>query len=595
MTFDAYLTLALLLATFLCLIFTRIPPPATFLGALTAAMTLGLAPVGQCLKGFSNQGMLTVGALYMVAAGMYSTGAISIIVDKLIGKPKTTFQAQIKMLPAMAVGSGFLNNTPLVAMMMPVIRDLAKPGGLSAARLYMPLSFASILGGACTLIGTSTNLVIAGLIADQLSTGSIPGLSSISMFDPAWVGVPAAIAGLALIIIGSKWLFPKDTMRKTPPQSTRVYQALFEVLPDSPFEGKTVAQAGFVGRQGFCLESLSDGVNACVIPAPDYRFGAGDLLRFSTDEASLVELWRTVGLRPHVKLNPMETERHTHQLVKAVIARRSRAVGRRLSEMPRPGSPYQLKVVALSREGDASPGDLEDIRIEAGDKVILEVNDSFFFINANDREFALTRPLEGYNLQHTKRAMAAGLITGIMIAIVALGQMSMLQAALLASGAMLLTGCLKFANAGRAIDWGTLIVIACAIGLESAVTQSGLAKYLGHGVNVLGAGNPQLALAAIFIGCTIMTNIITNNAAAAFMFPIALATAQEMGVSFMPFAITLMLAASCAFITPTGYQTNLMVWEPGGYKFTDFAKAGLPLTILVAAFTILLTPLVYGF
>ena len=182
-----------------------------------------------------------------------------------------------------------------------------------------------------------------------------------------------------------------------------------------------------------------------------------------------------------------------------------------------------------------------------------------------------------------------------MVTVVALGWMSMLNAALLASGAMLLTGCLPLRTAGRSIDWATLVVIACAIGLESAVKRSGLADQLAGLLTAMGGDNPYLALAVIYLGCTFMTNVITNNAAAAFMFPIALSTAAQLGVNFMPFAVTLMVSASCAFITPTGYQTNLMIWGPGGYAFGDFVKIGTVMTLIVAAVTLVLAPIVFRF
>ena len=191
--------------------------------------------------------------------------------------------------------------------------------------------------------------------------------------------------------------------------------------------------------------------------------------------------------------------------------------------------------------------------------------------------------------------MEASLITLAMIVVVALGWMSMLNASLLASGAMLMTGCLSLRTAARSIDWATLVVIACAIGLESAVNRSGLADQIAGLLTAMGGDNPYLALGVIYIGCTFMTNVITNNAAAAFMFPIALSTAAQLGVNFMPFAVTLMVSASCAFITPTGYQTNLMIWGPGGYAFADFVKIGTIMTLIVAAVTLVLAPMVFGF
>ncbi len=316
----------------------------------------------------------------------------------------------------------------------------------------------------------------------------------------------------------------------------------------------------------------------------------------SASDVALPDLWRVNGLIPHLRLVTMDSPRHTHQLVKAVISRLSRLVGRKLAELPSPRSPYSFKIVALSRDGQPVRGLLADTRMETGDKVVLEVNDSFFYVSQLEHDFTLTKPLEGYHLQRTDRAVEPpSLITLAMIVVVSLGWMSMLNASLLASGAMLLTGCLNMRTAARSIDWGTLVVIASAIGLEAAVTRSGLADQIAGLLTSMGGDNPYLALGLIFLGCTIMTNVITNNAAAAFMFPIALSTAAQLNVNFMPFAVTLMIAASGAFITPTGYQTNLMVWGPGGYAFTDFAKIGTVITLIMAVTTLVLAPMVFSF
>jgi di/tricarboxylate transporter len=596
MTLDACLTLVLLLALFVLLIKTKIPAPAIFVGTLTAAMTLKLAPVPELLKGFSNPGMLTVAVLFMVAAGMYATGAITMIMDKLIGLPRSIVGAQIKILPPIAFGSAFLNNTPLVAMMIPVIRDLSRASRLPAQQLYLPLSFASILGGMCTVIGTSTNLVIAGMVMDVVGRGgSQSTIQALKMFDPARVGVPIAVLAIAFMILTGRFFLAGKQDERATDTVMRRYTAEFEVRDGSRIVGRSLEDTGLASGDGVEILYIRRNENILTNDLMHEELAAGDLLAFSAEVNAMVELWRTNTLVPHLTLNPMETERHTHHLVKAVVSRQSKAVGRRIPDISRDASACQYKFVALSRDGRSIDGPLEDVTIEAGDNAVLEVNDDFFYECQIEHDFALTKALDGFHLQRTDRAVEASLITLTMVAVVALGWMNMLNAALLASGAMILTGCLTFRTAARSIDWNTLIVIACAIGLESAVTRSGLAQQIALLLTALGGDSPHLALALIFLSCTLMTNVITNNAAAAFMFPIALSTAGQLGVNFMPFAITLMISASCAFITPTGYQTNLMVWGPGEYKFTDFVKIGSAMTILVAALTIWLTPMIYGF
>ncbi len=594
MTLEAYLTLALLVVLFVLLIKTKIPAPAIFVGALTTAMTLDLAPVPALLKGFSNPGMLTVGALFMVAAGMYATGAITMIMDKLIGLPQTILGAQLKIMPPIAVGSAFLNNTPLVAMMIPVIRDLARAGRLPAQQLYLPLSFASILGGMCTVIGTSTNLVVAGMVIDAAAKGTA-GLQVINMFDPAWVGVPVAGVSIGFMIVVGRFFLPGRKSAKSDDTQVRRYTAEFEVRDGSRIVGRTLADTGLASGDGVEILYIRRQETILTNDLLHEELQPGDLLAFSADSHNMVELWRTNTLIPHLTLNPMDTERHTHHLVKAVVSRQNKAVGRKIPDVSSDASACQYKFVALSRDGQPVDGPLEDVTIEAGDSAVLEVNDDFFYECQIEHDFALTKALKGFHLQRTDRAVEASLITLVMVVVVALGWMSMLNAGLLASGAMLLTGCLTFRTAARSVDWGTLVVIACAIGLESAVTHSGLAEQIAGVLNAIGRDNPHLALAVIFLGCSLMTNVITNNAAAAFMFPIALSTAGQLGVDFMPFAITLMISASCAFITPTGYQTNLMVWSVGQYHFMDYVKIGSVMTIIVAVMTIWLTPMIYGF
>lgn len=597
MSIAAYLTLALLLGLFVLLVKTKIPAPAVFVGALAVAMTLQLAPTDELLKGFSNQGMLTVAVLFMVAAGMYATGAITIIMDKLIGLPKSIAGAQVKILPPIALGSAFLNNTPLVAMMIPVIRDLSRASRLPAKQLFLPLSFASILGGMCTIIGTSTNLVIAGLVIDAIAGGeaALPDLRPLKMFDPALIGVPIAVAGIAFMIVAGRFFLTDQKDDKAVEGVMRRYTAEFEVPEGSRIVDRTPEDTGIASSDNVEVLYIRRADTILTNDLMHEPLKAGDLLSFSADVNAMTELWRTNALVPHLTLNPMETERHTHHLVKAVVSRQSTAVGKKIPDLPREVNACQYKFVALSRDSQPLAGPLEEVVIEAGDNAVLEVNDDFFYECQIDHDFALTKALEGFHLQRTDRAVEASLITLTMIGVVAMGWMSMLNASLLATGAMIFSGCLNLRTAARSIDWGTLVVIACAIGLESAVSRSGLAEHIAGLLTTMGGDNPHLALAVIFVGCSFMTNVITNNAAAAFMFPIAVSTASQLGVNFMPFAITLMISASCAFITPTGYQTNLMVWGPGEYQFTDFVKIGTVITLIVAAMTIFLTPLIYGF
>ncbi len=597
MTLDAWLTIAILAATFVALLATRVPPVTIFLGALTLSVTLGLAPLDRSLAGFSNSGVLTIGALFAVAAGMYSTGAVSLLSDKLIGRPKSILAAQLRILPPIAFGSAFLNNTPLVAMMIPVIRDLCRSTGLSKAMLYIPLSFASILGGMCTLIGTATNLIIAGLVIDAIASGSggSAGLREIRMFDPSLVAVPAALLGLALMIMASRWLLRDSDRGGASVKSSRRFGAEFAIPDGSPLAGQTLGASGFAKPVGFELVGIVREDGSDVPITSDTRLAIGDVLRVSTDLETLADLWTMNGLAPFKTLHPMESKRHDHQLVEVVISPQSLAVGRKVAEFPHADSPYRVTLVALCRNEQPIPGRLDDVSIEVGDVAVLEVDESFFFVNRDESNFSLVKVVPGFEIKRWDKAVIATVITTAMITTAAFGWLTMLNAAMLAAGAMLLTGCMTLGIAARSIDYSTLGVLAAAIGLAAAVTQSGLAADIADLLNRLGGGDPHVALAVIFIGRVVMANLITNTASAVFIFPIALSIADQLGVNFMPFAVALMTGTVGATIIPASYQTNLMVYGPGDYTVTDFVKMGVPLTIVVGLVTVLLAPVVFPF
>jgi di/tricarboxylate transporter len=596
---DQYITIAILSLTFALLIKGKLPPVAVFVGALTLTITFRLAPIDESLKGFSNPGMLTVGALFMVAAGMYHTGAITLISEKLVGRPRSVIAAQTRILPSVAVGSAFLNNTPLVAMFIPVIRDLAKISRLPASRLYIPLSFASILGGTCTLIGTSTNLVVAGLVIDLLAKNdpSTPPLRQIAMFDLTWIGLPAAIAGIVFMMATSRFLLPKTKEADSKAEITRLYSAEFRVTANSPLIGRTLENMGYINPLGFKLLALKRNGLGEVDIKPETNLEAGDVLVFSAMLEGIPVLWGTDGLEPvyGTGVREMVTARHSHRLVEVVVSRRARVLGRKVKELPLPGGRIQTSIVAISRGGGSIGGPMSEVRVKAGDIAVLEVGEPFFNENQTHMQFSMVRRLTGARIKHYDRAAYAMLITTAMVVVVAFGWMTMLNAAILASDAMILTGCMNLTDASRSLDFKTLIIIASAIGLEASVTGSGLSDKVADFLTFIGGNNAYIALTVVFLGCILMDTMITNVASAVFMFPIAIAMAENLGVNGMPFAITVMVGASYSFISPMGYQTNLMVLGPGKYKFTDFIKSGVPLTVVVGIVTIILAPIVWPF
>jgi di/tricarboxylate transporter len=320
----------------------------------------------------------------------------------------------------------------------------------------------------------------------------------------------------------------------------------------------------------------------------------GDTLVFASSAEALCGLWSTVGLVPR-RGNFQDAARHQHQLVELVISAKALAIGHRVSELPLSESPYAVRLVGASRGGDAPDAELDDLRVEAGDMVMLEVSDAFFHENLRDEDFLVIKTWEGSRVKRVDRAIVATLITVAMVALAASGVITMLNSALLATFAMLLTGCLSLEQTWQSVQWRTIAVLGAALGLESAITGTALSAEMARLCAQIGGGSPRMALAVIFFGTILMTNLISGTATAAFMFVVALSLSKMLEVSFKPFAMIVMIAAWCAFINPAGFQTNLLVQKDGGYGFKDFAKVGFQITMIVAAVVLLLAPMVYGF
>ncbi len=581
MTVDAWLTLGIIVALFALLIWGRFPTWAVFAGSLAAIITLGLAPEGEALAGFANSGVLSVVVLFVVAEGMYRTGAISIIIRRIVGMPASEQAANLRLLPVTAAGSGFLNNTPIVAMLIPVIGDLGRSARLTVSRMYLPVSYASVLGGATTLIGTSTNLIIAGLV---LSTYG----EELGIFFPTLVGLPAAIVGVAVLLLVSGRLLGRrkaDANEAAAPKA--LYRAEYVVAPSSALAHETLARAGLAAPAGSRLLGITRAGTVHLDPPADWRLAAGDVLAFESSVSSVSDLWSTLGL---AAANPpgITGVEYAQRLSEGVVAIDSPWVGRRLGDLALPAR----KVVAISRSGGPVGTPIAETVVAAGDNVVLQSDEDAPASMAD--VFALVRRIHGYRVQRTDRAIAASVIVAAMVLVAAFGIMSMLNAALLAAIALIATGCLDFRSAFRAIDWQTYVVLACAVGLEPAMTRSGLADSLASALASVAGDSVPLGLTVVFLGAILMTNLVTNSAAAALMFPITAGIAASLGADWHPFVVVLMLACSYAFINPAGFQTHLMVMKPGGYTFGDFARVGSIVTVVLGIVVISLASLIHG-
>lgn len=589
LSWEAWTTIAVAVGVFLLNALTSLPAEITFLGGTAILFVSGILTEQDALAGFSNPGMITVAVLYIVVTGLSQTGGLNWISQRVLGLPQGQNAALFRLMAPVMGMSAFLNNTPVVAMFIPVVSDWSRKLRISPSKLMIPLSYAAIFGGTCTLIGTSTNLVVNGLL---ISATDLPGLK---LFDLAIIGLPCAIAGMIYIFLTNRWLLPSRKPVISETEDVRQYTVEMMVSIDSPLTGKSIEKAGLRHLPGLYLVEIIR--NKLIIPAvgPQEILRDGDRLVFIGMIDSIVDLNRLRGLQPATdEVFKLDIPRSERCLIEAVVSNTCSVVGKSIRE-GKFRTQYNAVVLAVARNGERLRGKIGNIRLKPGDTLLLEANSNFLSQQRISNDFYLVNGIpDSEPLRHEKAPLAIAIL-GVMVFLASIGWMSMLKAAVLASVIMLLTGCCSCVRALRNIEWSVLLVIGAALSIGKALESTGAAGAIASSLIQFSGDNPWLALAIIYGVTNLLTEAITNNAAAALVFPIALALSQNLQVSFMPFAIAIMIGASASFSTPIGYQTNLMVYGPGGYKFTDFMRIGIPLNILFWMITIALTPVFYPF
>ena len=585
----AWLSMGVTIAILGVLIFTQLSADLVFMAGLTVLLVSGVLDVKSAMGGFAAPGMITVGLLYVVVSGLQETGALAWVSQKVLGRPKGIRSAQVRLLPPVIGLSAFLNNTPVVAMFIPVVIGWCRRLGISPSKLLIPLSYASIFGGICTLIGTSTNLVVNTMYQDRFKGGGL------GMFDIAWVGIPCALVGIGYLLIFGKRRLPE----RKPPQEVfenpLEYTLELEVSDRSALIGHSIEKSGLRSLPGAFIAELIRGERVISAVSPDQILEQGDRLVFVGNIESVRTLYEQQGLRPAPgQLFKMDDARHQRILVEAVVSHTCPMVGKTIRE-GRFRNVYNAVVIAVARNGERLRGKIGDIQLKAGDLLLIEAHGGFIPRQRDSRDFYLVSSVDNASPRHYEKAPVAAIILLAMVGAAAFNLLDMLSAALLAAGAMFIFKCSTPSQARRSIEWDVLIVIAAALGFGAALEQTRAAEAIAGGVISLVHDEPWLALAMVYLVTTFFTEIITNNAAAALVFPIAMSTAERLEVNPMPFVICIMVGASASFATPIGYQTNMMVYGPGGYRFGDYLRFGIPLNITIGIVAVLLAPLVWPF
>ena len=589
MSFDAWITLAVVVATVFVLAREHVSPPLAVLGSVTLLLVLGIVDGDEAFAGFANSAPITVAALYVVAAGVEKTRALELVAWRLFKPAGAGERSSLaRVLVPTASSSAFLNNTPIVAMVAPTVLAWARRTGRSPSRYLMPVSYAAILGGVVTLIGTSTNLVVSGLLEDA-------GEEPLGLFEQTKVGLPIAILGVALLIFVAPRLLPT---RRAPSEhvdeDTREFTVEMIVTERSPLARQSVGEAGLRSLEGVFLVEIERDGHAIAPVSPDEVLASGDRLIFVGNVERILDLQQRPGLES-------AQERHFHatgagdraRLFEAVVGASSPFLGSTLKELDF-RSRYSAAVLAIHRAGERVPGKLGDVPLQAGDVLVVLSDAGFRSRTLGPRDFLVVAPLDADAVMRREKAPLVGIVIAALLLVGGTGLLDILPAALLAAFAMVVFRVLTPTEARDSVDLDVIVVIAASFGLGAAMTESGLADEIAAVMTSPfgGLGDAGLLL-GVLLATMFLTEVISNNAAAVLVFPIALATAADAGVDPRGFAIAIAVGGSCSFITPIGYQTNMMVYGMGGYRFGDFARVGAPLTVLTIVLTMLIVPIAW--
>jgi di/tricarboxylate transporter len=518
---------------------------------------------------------------------------MGLVVQPLLGRPKSTTSAVARLTVPVAGLSAFMNNTPIVAMYMPVISDWANKIKLAPSKLFIPLSYAAILGGTCTQIGTATNIFVAQQVNETEGLGL-----RVEMFTNSALGLPCALVGLAYLLLIAPRLLPD---RRTPIQAdgdARQYTVEMIIEPKSPIAGKTIEEAGLRALPGAYIVEIDRAGERIAAVGPQQVLHAGDRLIFAGIVDSVVGLQKTRGLAPATdQVFKLSDPRPDRRLVEAVVSDNCPLIRKSIRE-GRFRTVYGAAVIAVHRAGQhLGKQKIGDIVLQAGDTLLLETHPRFVEAQRNSRDFFLVSTVEGSRpVRHDRAWLALGLLLAMVLSATLIDRLELLVAALLAAGLMVVTGCCSPGEARQSINWRVILTMGAAMGIGRALETTGAAQEVARAmVEVSEPLGPRGILSGIYLIGMGLTSLIGPIATVGLLFPVALAAAETQGVSFMPFAMALMTTSAVSFASPTAYQTNLMVYSAGGYRFTDYVRVGLPLNLLVMAVTVTIAPMIWPF
>ena len=588
LTWKGWVTVVAFVLTFSALVTEIKPPDVIMLTSTGILVIIGILPPRLFLEGFSNDIIVTIAMLCIIVRTLEVNGLLELVGKKVLTTSKNYIRQMLSLTAPVATASAFLNNTPIVLLMSPIVRKWALKNKWAPSKFLLPLSYAAVLGGACTLIGTSTNLVVDGLLRRHMPTAGF------SFFELAYVGIPCLIVGLLYILFFGRYFLPERTDPTTSvTEETREFTAEFMVDEECPFANKTIKNMSkrYFPRQRLVqIERHNTVIDS---PSPDLVIYVGDRLVFAGDIHQVAELHTITGLRsvadPHFKLNIGSSH-----FAEVVIPTTSPLIGKTLKQISF-RSNYGASVLAVYRQGWRVLGSVSAIVLQSGDTLMLLAGEpweteryprEFYYIRHHEKLFVF-HPWRAVFILFCLAAMVATVIMGIPIFIASLATVFL----------YVTTRNVSIREAQNSIAWNILLLIACSFALGRAMEITGVAAYFAQILLTVVGDNPYMLVGGILFVTILSTEFMTNNATALILFPIAIQAAHLAGYDTVEatkaIGVTVAIGASCGYAIPTGYQTHMIVYGPGGYKFKDFIRVGIPMDLMIWAIATCIIPMLW--
>ncbi|MGM0650439.1 MAG: SLC13 family permease, partial [Bacteroidota bacterium] len=565
-------------------------PAMTFMLAVMVFGVAGILTPSEMLSGFANQQIAVILMLLLIGDTIRKTGVLENFFNRVFIKAQTYNGFMWRMMSVVSVFSAFLNNTPLVAILMPYVHTWSKRHNLSPSKLLIPLSYAAILGGCATLIGTSTNLIVNGMVIDQTI---VPEMQELHIFDYSLIGFFMIVVGILYMLLIGKHLLPdrKDVMSSFDNRH-RKYLVEAEVIPGSKLNGKTIEEAGLRNLEGLFLAEIFRGQHKLTAVGPKTVLRDNDILIFAGATETIADMVKSnTGLRL-TQVGMFSRKKHT-AVREIVISHNSSLIGKTIKEAKFRGK-YDAAIIAVHRNGQRISGKLGDIEIEAGDVLLLLAGEDFAARSSDTMDFYPITKVRDFRKQPAWKNVILIGGTALAILLSALGLVKLFIALLVHIIIITITNIINPKDIPKSLDYNLAAIIALALAVGTAMMKSGVAgEIAGFFITYLQPFGVISLMFGIYLVTAFLSAYITNKAAVAIIFPVAITIAADLGFNPIPFVLLVSFAAAASFITPVGYQTNLMVYGPGSYSFKDFFKVGLPLTILYMFATVYGLALIY--